>query len=528
MRNVAIFFILLLTAGLALAQPYGDTIGTTLYSYQNTGPTGRRIAVCDDFSIYVCWINWLNWPYPSLRHVCVNWRSPEGEWAGQMQVSQDNGVGYCNVDNIYGNRGAIAYHGFSDEYNIFIAIDWEMPGMGFFDYYQVPNEIYPQSPDNPGECLWPQLTVDCNNRMHVVMTEITDRNPRRFCYSRSDDGGLTWLAPIEIDTVDNITGTIVSSPVSDRVAITYLNPVDTLINFNYWPFYVISEDGQNWNAPDDITQVPYPFGPGGYRWGTLNHTAIFDNNDDLHIAWPAYGDSSDYLFHYDISSDSIIVITQLPSLPNHPLIFTRINQISLSRQRNSSALYASWCQFADGDTSAAGEYNGDLFMCLSDDLGLTWDEPVNLTNSPSPDCGPMECTSEIFPSAPEEADSMPQLTYLFDPSDSELLVMYLEPDDLVGINDHLNQVPDRFALYQNYPNPFNALSEIRFDLPEEGMVELAVYDILGRKLETLIDEFRPSGSHSVVWDARDYASGIYFYRLQHGDKTEIRKCLLIK
>lgn len=527
--------ILVILFSISSSQPYGEIIGTTLLPQQNAGPTGRRITVCDDNSIYVCWINSLGWPEPMPRYVFMNWRSPDGCWAGEIQVSGNSGAGYCNVDYIYGNRGAFAYHEISIESNIFVAIEWDPPGYGFFDYFQVPNNIYPQTPDHPGICLWPVLNVDYNNRMHVVMTEITDRLPKRFCYSRSNDGGFAWLSPIEIDTLEYITGGIVSSPVSDRVAITYLNPMDTSDQYNFWPFYVISEDGENWNVPDDIEQVPYPFTPGNHRWGNYDHTAIFDNNDNLHIAWPVYGDSSDWLLHYDSYTDSIGVITQIYAPPNHPLIFPMIEQASLSRRRNSPTLFATWCQFANGDTNAVGEYNGDIYFNSSDDFGISWSEPVNVTNSPSPGCSYMECTSEIYPTVPEEVDSMPQFTYIYDPfinpddlPDSQYAVMYLEPDDLVGISGGRDILPSAFAIYQNYPNPFNARTTISYEIPIASNVRIEIFDILGRKLETLVNHNHLPGSYSIVWNAQELPSGVYLYKIQTGDFSQTRKCLLIK
>lgn len=521
--------------GLTLAAPIGERIGTTRYSYQNAGPTGRRIAIGGDGSIGVCWTNLLSWPYPSgIRHVYYNWRSPEREWLDNYgdQINLDYGAGYCNIDMYGTNRSAIVYHMFNDQ--IILSIEY-LPGYEVFDHYIVPNEVYPQDYEHPGTCFWPQLTIDNENRLHVLMTEITELNPQRLAYTRSDDGGMTWLEPLIIDTLINISAGITSSPVSDRVAITFTDLVDSTSMRNFWPFYIISEDGETWNVPEDIIMVPYQFDEYDQRWGNNNQTALFDNSDNLHIAWPAYGDSADWLFHYDTAGDTVTVITKLYGPPNHLLTSPMITQVSLSRVANSQTLAATWCQFAEGDTNMAGDYNGDIYYSWSDDSGISWHDPVNITNSPTPGCQYLDCSSEIYPCAPEEITLVPQFTYMFDPylnyvqyPDTAYSIMYFDSDYIVGISENQNELPSTFALDQNYPNPFNARTEIKFNLKEPSDVELSIFDILGRKVETLLDSYQQSGEHSIIWDAKELPSGVYFYRLKTNDQTETRKCQLLK
>ncbi len=85
----------------------------------------------------------------------------------------------------------------------------------------------------------------------------------------------------------------------------------------------------------------------------------------------------------------------------------------------------------------------------------------------------------------------------------------------------------KYALMQNYPNPFNATTQIEYYLPGDEHVKLTVYDILGRKVADLVDEVQTSGYHTVVWNARDLASGNYIYRIEAGGFTQtMRGCLL--
>jgi hypothetical protein len=93
--------------------------------------------------------------------------------------------------------------------------------------------------------------------------------------------------------------------------------------------------------------------------------------------------------------------------------------------------------------------------------------------------------------------------------------------------------PSEFDLSQNYPNPFNPTTKIEFTLSKSGFVTLQIYDILGRKVRTLVSEHLSSGYKSVIWDGKnddgkDIASGVYFYQLRVGDFSEPKKMVLLK
>ena len=100
--------------------------------------------------------------------------------------------------------------------------------------------------------------------------------------------------------------------------------------------------------------------------------------------------------------------------------------------------------------------------------------------------------------------------------------------DLTGIKNSGAELPVEISLLQNYPNPFNAQTRISYSLPFTGPVKLAIYDILGRQVQTLIDGTQNAGAHSVIWNADNFASGVYFYRLTAGDKGYGRMMTLIK
>jgi hypothetical protein len=99
---------------------------------------------------------------------------------------------------------------------------------------------------------------------------------------------------------------------------------------------------------------------------------------------------------------------------------------------------------------------------------------------------------------------------------------------MVSVDDDNTIKPESFSLLQNYPNPFNASTTIRFNLAGESRVKLETFDLLGRKVATLVDGRLGAGIHSVVWDCKEIPSGVYFYRLSDGDKSVARKMTLLK
>jgi len=95
------------------------------------------------------------------------------------------------------------------------------------------------------------------------------------------------------------------------------------------------------------------------------------------------------------------------------------------------------------------------------------------------------------------------------------------------------EIPDSYELGQNYPNPFNPSTTITYALPQQGHVSLIVYDALGREVTRLVDNVQPEGYHTVQWAGVNSAgsqvsTGVYFYRLQAGDFSQIQKMVLVK
>jgi hypothetical protein len=95
-------------------------------------------------------------------------------------------------------------------------------------------------------------------------------------------------------------------------------------------------------------------------------------------------------------------------------------------------------------------------------------------------------------------------------------------------NNVISSIPKTFELSQNYPNPFNPVTNIKYQIPKDGLVTLKVYDITGREIAKLVNEVKPAGFYTVSFNGSNFASGVYFYRIQSGDFVQVKKMLLIK
>jgi hypothetical protein len=107
-------------------------------------------------------------------------------------------------------------------------------------------------------------------------------------------------------------------------------------------------------------------------------------------------------------------------------------------------------------------------------------------------------------------------------------VVYGDTAFVVGVNDKVPVQPKEFVLFQNYPNPFNPSTTIKYSLPKAGNVIVTIYNAIGSKVATLVNEYKPAGNYSIQFDGGKLASGIYLYRLESGNYSAVKKFVLMK
>ena len=242
------------------------------------------------------------------------------------------------------------------------------------------------------------------------------------------------------------------------------------------------------------------------------HMVYVESNGIYHMMWD--GLEWSWPVRVDAAADTISV--------SRPCISIGPNDV----------LYVTWNQ----ETSQY-PYVSNAFYATSTDLGQNWSGPVQLSQAAESDAygasvKRITIGRKVRPEIPGVFEGGADVTWAQYNSQSALGwdIMYGRipyVTTAVESPEHAAR-PERFALHQNYPNPFNASTTIRFQLAETAPVRLEIYNLIGQRVAGLVQGRLAAGHHTVRWDARDLASGVYLCRLQAGDAQQVRKMILLK
>jgi hypothetical protein len=521
----------------ALAQSPGDTVGLTDYPFQANGSTGHRIAVDNAGNAHFTWTG--GTAYPSIRQIFYNYYGAGSfTWPDLgTSISYRNGDGFPQIAVENDDREIIVYHNAAaGAESLICAID-AAPGLAYFAFRHPPNRLSGNS-----SLLWPYMTVDRINRIHVVATTFTDVNndPQPFGYTRSTDSGNTWTALAVVDTIRTVSPVIVSSPVSAKVAIVYCHPTDSTKLRND-VFYIQSEDGITWDFINSKINLTEYGQNGDSLFAYTDLAAAYDFNDNLHIVWNARyvvgtrESNRVFLYHtntnWDYNSEITYVDFSHTSRCQIEGGNLALNKMSIAADSAHNLLYTVYTVFDTSDCAANNSANGEIYFQQSQDDGVSWSAPLDLTNSHTPNCLGPDCASDIYPSLAERVDDYMHLFYecyrwptQIEPASSILLYLRL-PAGGVSVADE--PLPSSFEVSQNYPNPFNARTTIKYSLKEKGTITLSIYNITGQRVAKLMNETQEAGKHQVIWDAGNFSSGIYFARLEaSGESRDIRMTMI--
>ena len=210
------------------------------------------------------------------------------------------------------------------------------------------------------------------------------------------------------------------------------------------------------------------------------------------------------------------------------------------------------------------QYYSDLFVAVSMD-GTTWQEPVNITNTPNKDEVDLSINRDVIDNKLHMiyfrdskagrddwlsgADTTQKEWVMYsnngiwgipirkDPNDQvEIIYKVIDLSTIVGVEKTTN-IPNNFELSQNYPNPFNPTTTIKYSIPvadanfasiTNNLVILKVYDILGREVATLVNKEQQPGNYEVSFNGANLSSGTYYYKLKCGNFVESKKMILLK
>ncbi|MBC8277694.1 MAG: hypothetical protein H8E46_05640 [FCB group bacterium] len=432
----------------AHSDPVGETYlaGTTWWDIQHNGTCGRQVQVLPDGSVPIVWMNGLN-SGGSDRHIYYNLWQPGGgfSWLDGVQIDQSQRSGYCEMDLDNNGRQYLAFHQqvtSTGETHSAVAVEDDF-GMFIITEMVSPFGFTPQS-------IWPQLTVDNNGRIHLVTTEVSSSpGMPKLHYSRGivDPGYYTVEFDVfyqTIDSVMNVSSDINSSPVSDRVAMGWLDYAATQPEFSQNDtdlIICISEDGETWDfsdtinvtnwIPPDTTLLPDTTAANKDTLRCYTDMCLmFDHNDVLHVFFSTRGYypiqgiltwGSGFIWHWD-------EINQVFSMVANGWFqnsYYDPGAWNIYAQRPSSAidpetgdLYCLYQRYFDPipdtglpypylladttDFSAGGLPNGEVWITKSIDGGLSWAEGINITDTNSPNALAGDCLSEVSPSISEE------------------------------------------------------------------------------------------------------------------------------
>jgi hypothetical protein len=168
-----------------------------------------------------------------------------------------------------------------------------------------------------------------------------------------------------------------------------------------------------------------------------------------------------------------------------------------------------------------------IYKANAQTVPSVWDAPYTGVNDYAPEYAPPQRAYTI-----RRTDNLVNSVVLY--VDSLTNGLYFDASSFTAVEDEVEDKPiRRFSLDQNYPNPFNPTTKIEFVLSRSGQVRIDIFNILGEKVKTLMDQHLKAGRQLVEWDGKDesgeeVASGVYFYRLQTKDFTETKKMVLMK
>lgn len=315
---------------------------------------------------------------------------------------------------------------------------------------------------------------------------------------------------------------------------------DTLGNSKAWQM-TSTDNGVTW-SPLQVIFTPFISGTDTISIAGGCDLAYKPNSTEWFYSFAAtanslFSEARIYVVKSDGTMSTMVTNTQvggaLTFAKTMSFVFT-LDQPSLGFSSDGNVLY---CVYAvvKPDTGASGYNSRDVYYQRSIDNGITWGTPIQITNTPDVD----ECYASVSDwnkSSPYDLN----FTYMKDPGvgptafggtapASRNYQIYRKVSDanVIGISNN-NTDLNNFKLNQNYPNPFNPSTTISYNLVKSGFVSMKIYNVLGKEVKTLVNEFQQPGLKEVSFNASGLSSGVYFYRISAGGFTDLKKMMLIK
>jgi len=346
--------------------------------------------------------------------------------------------------------------------------------------------------------------------IHVAYVNAS-ASPRELRYARSIDQGNTFQEADVITTIsDEVEGEFHYTSIDvfgSKVAIAY---VDREEDFDAIKVIVSNDSGANWNDPVTIATTR------NFRFPQIRVV----NNENIIVAFEYWYSDTDIDVYYAYSHDGGENFSAHQMLA-HSIENERFPNVSSYKTQNSgSDVYITYSMLPD-----------EIYVQKALDLDYeSWSEPVAVKDSDQ-EVSNNHVTSIIVKPYDDVPKSAVAWTEYWTIQDADIK-FDAEWRGEVSVDDP-DLVESGTILKGNYPNPFNPETTIEFSLTEPGEVTIAIYNIKGQLVRSLVNDSYQAGSHSVVWDGRadngrEVVSGIYFSRMESGNYSGIRKMIMIK
>jgi len=347
---------------------------------------------------------------------------------------------------------------------------------------------------------YPSVAVS-GSVVSVVWSDERDGNDEIY-YKRSTDAGVSWGTDIRLTNNSNVSIYPSVAVFGSVVHVVWEDARDGVAKI----YYKRSTDaGLNWGADTRLTfNTGYANNPSIAIYGSVVNVVWHDDRDGA-------GNSEIY---YKRSTDAGVTwgtdtrVTYTSNTSNYPSIAA-----------SDSVIHVVWRE----DYA----WNLQIYYIRSTDGGINWGADTRLSNNIlDANCPSISISGSVVHVVwlDDRDGGNPEIYYKRNPT-----------GNLVGVQNISTETTSKYSLSQNYPNPFNPITNVKFSIVNSGDVKLIVYDIMGKEVQTLVNERLQPGTYEAAFDGSMLNSGVYFYKLiiRHGGSStntfsETKKMLLIK
>lgn len=379
--------------------------------------------------------------------------------------------------------------------------------------------------------------------VHIIWQDHRSGGGKTF-YKRSPDNGSTWSADVQLS---NGTSSFSEYPAhslsGSELHVVWEDNRDGNIEIYYRGS---SNSGLNWGTETRLTNNPSSsFLPSVSVSGQIVHVVWIDERDgnkEVYYKRSADGGQS---WGADTRLTVNVSLSNFPSVSVSGSLVVAVwqdvrdggweiyckrsadNGISWgadTRLTNeiSNSFYPSVFVFGMGvhvAWSDVRDANWETYYKRSIDGGTTWSADTRLTN---------DIADSFYPSI-SVSDSLVNVVWVDSRDGNEEIYFKRNPaGNPLGIQSISLEIPEFYSISQNYPNPFNPVTNIEFSLTKASFVKLVVHDITGREIETLVSQNMNAGVYKADWNGSNHSSGVYFYTIEAGEFTDVKKMILVK